>query len=151
METISDFSELLALLNQNKVKYLIVGGYATAFHGAPRFTGDLDLYVVPERENAERLMSALAEFGFSDAGISEADFLEPEMVIQLGVPPVRVDILTSISGVSWEEAESGAVEGAYGKVAVRYIGKAELIANKKSVGRLQDLADVEALEAGDLR
>jgi len=149
METISDFSELLALLNEHGVEYLIVGGYATAFHGAPRFTGDLDLYVRPAPANAELLMSALSEFGFGNAGISESDFTKPDLVVQLGVPPVRVDILTSISGVGWEEAESGAVEGTYGNVPVRFLGRSQLIANKKSVGRLQDLADVEALEAAD--
>lgn len=147
MEVISDFRELLGLLNEKKVEYLIVGGYATAFHGAPRFTGDLDIFIKPDRSNAARLLGALEEFGFGSLDLEVEDFVRPYSVIQLGVPPVRVDIMTAISGVTWDRAESGAVEGDYGGQRVNLIGRDDLIRNKKSVGRKQDLADVEALEA----
>ncbi|MCO6511351.1 MAG: nucleotidyltransferase [Aridibacter famidurans] len=147
MEVISDFKELLGLLNAKKVEFLIVGGYATAFHGAPRFTGDLDIYVKPEKRNAESLLEALDEFGFGSLAIEESDFERADSVVQLGVPPVRIDIMTSISGVEWREARSGAVKGDYGGVSVNFIGREDLIRNKRSVGRKQDLADVEALEA----
>jgi hypothetical protein len=145
MEVQSDFKELLALFNEHKVDYLIVGGYALAMHGAPRFTGDLDLYVRPDPGNASRIMTALTAFGFGSAGLSEADFLERDRVIQLGVPPVRVDLLTSLSGVEWEEARSGSVESRYGDVSVPFIGRREFVKNKRALGRKRDLADLEAL------
>lgn len=145
MEVISDFSELFGLLNERGVEYVIVGGYATAFHGAPRFTGDLDLYVNPTATNAERIISALIEFGFGSLEIKPSDFTEPDHVIQLGMPPVRVDLLTSITGVSWEAAVSGSADGKYGNHTVRFLGREELILNKRAVGRAQDLADIEAL------
>ena len=104
MEIQQDFRDLLELFNSNKVEYIIVGGYALAFHGAPRYTGDIDIYVKPEAGNAEQIMSALEEFGFGSVGLSAADFEKPGLVIQLWVPPVRIDIITSIGGVSWEEA-----------------------------------------------
>ena len=145
MEVQPDFKELLALLNEHKVEYLIVGGYALAFHGAPRFTGDIDILVRPDDGNASRVLGALAAFGFSLPDLTAADFVKPERVVQLGVPPVRIDILTSISGVSWEEAEAGKEQGAFGDVPVAYIGRREYIKNKRSTGRRRDLADIEAL------
>lgn len=145
MEVQQDFNELLKLLNEHNVKYLIVGGYALAFHGAPRFTGDIDIYVKPDSENAQHVMSALKDFGFGQTGLTEEDFLKPDKVIQLGVPPVRVDIITSISGVTWKEAYSGAVDGKYGSIAVKYIGVDEFIKNKQKTARKKDIADIEAL------
>ena len=145
MEVQPDFRDLFALLNEHKVEYLIVGGYALAFHGAPRFTGDIDLYVRPDRRNAAGILKALEEFGFGGVGLSEADFIEPGKVVQLGFPPVRIDLVTSIAGVTWEEAWSGRVEGDYGGVPVGYIGRAEFIRNKRAAGRAKDLADIEAL------
>jgi len=140
-----DFKELLELLNAHAVEYLVVGGYALAFHGAPRFTGDIDLFVKPDPENAQRLLAALADFGFGSLKLSVEDFSQPDKVVQLGVPPVRVDFVTSITGVSWEQASSGRVAGTYGDVPVRYIGRDEFVANKRACGRKKDLADVEAL------
>jgi hypothetical protein len=140
-----DFKELLELLNSHKVEYLVVGSYALAFHGAPRFTGDIDLFVKPDFANAKRILGALAEFGFGSLNFSETDFTLPDNIVQLGVPPVRVDIMTSLTGVSWDKAQSGKVSGNCGDTVVFYIGKKDLIANKKSLGRTKDMADIEAL------
>ena len=145
MEIQSDFRDLLELFNSHKVRYIIVGGYALAFHGAPRYTGDLDIFVACSAENAERIFSALEDFGFGSVDLTPADFNKPGQIIQLGVPPVRIDIVTSITGVSWEEAESNQVKGNYGDIRVQYIGREQLIVNKKAVGRKKDLADLEAL------
>ena len=140
-----DFNALLASFNAHDVEYLVVGGYALAFHGVPRFTGDLDLFVNPKHENAQHLLDALNDFGFDSLGLKVQDFVTPDHVVQLGVPPVRVDILTTIDGVSWEEAWAGHVEGLYGNTPVPFIGQKEFLANKKASGRARDLADIEAL------
>ena len=145
MEIQTDFKELLELLNTHNVEYMIVGGYALAFHGAPRYTGDIDIFVKPDKENARRILDALDEFGFGAVGIELSDFEYENKVIQLGVPPVRIDIITSISGVKWEDAFSSRVKGQYGDVPVYYIGLDQFIKNKKSIGRKKDMADLEAL------
>lgn len=145
MEIQLDFKDLLALFNAHKVNYIIVGAYALAFHGAPRYTGDMDIYVKPDLENARRILAALDEFGFGAVGLSPTDFEEPNKVIQLGVPPVRVDLVTSITGVTWDEAFLGKVEGKYGNVPVHFIGRDHFILNKRALGRKKDLADLEAL------
>jgi hypothetical protein len=149
MEHQRDFKELLELFNGHKVDYLIVGAYALAFHGAPRMTGDLDILVRPTPGNAKRILDALRHFGFGTVGLTEGDFVEQEQVVQLGVPPVRVDLLTSLTGVTFEEADSEKAAGEYGGVPVHYIGREQLIKNKRATGRLRDQADLEALgEAG---
>jgi len=145
MEVQPDFKELLALFNAHRVEYVIVGAYALAFHGAPRFTGDLDLFVKPNPDNARRILAALAEFGFGSAGLTAEDFTRPDHVIQLGVPPVRIDLITSLTGVSWEETVAGRATGSYGDIPVHYIGRQQFIANKRATGRKRDLADLEAL------
>src|SRR3990172_1834324 len=145
MEVQPDFRELLGLFNAHHVEYLIVGGYALAFHGAPRFTGDMDILIRPDPENAQRALDALAEFGFGSVGITRDDLTTPERVVQLGVAPVRVDLLTSLTGVSLNEAFSGRAEGRYGDIPVHYIGRVQFIANKRATGRKRDLADLEAL------
>lgn len=145
MEIQKDFKELLELFGAHKVEYLIVGGYALAFHGAPRFTGDIDLLVKADSENAKRILSALEEFGFGSLKLSEVDFTSPNNVIQLGVPPVRVDIMTSLTAVGWEKAQADRVQGNYGDTPAYFISKADFIANKRALGRKRDLADLEAL------
>ena len=145
MEIHKDFKELLELFNKHRIEYLIVDGYALAFHGAPRFTGDIDLYVRPASENAERVLAALDEFGFGSLDLCEDDFATPGKVIQLGVPPIRIDIITNLSGVSWEKADMGKVGGQYGQTPVNFINREDLIANKKATGRKKDAADIEAL------
>jgi hypothetical protein len=145
MEIQQDFKELLELFNAHKVKYLIVGGYALAFHGAPRYTGDIDIYVKPDAENAKHILAALDEFGFGSVGLMEEDLKTPNKVVQLGFPPVRIDIITSISGVSWDDAFENREEGEYGDIPVYYIGKKHYVINKRASGRKKDLADLEAL------
>ena len=145
MEMQPDFRELLALFNAHHVEYMIVGGYALAFHGAPRFTGDLDVLVKPDPENAQRILAALETFGFASVGLTPGDFSHPDQVVQLGVPPVRIDLLTSLTGTSWDEAFAGRTAGSYGDVPVYYIGREQFIANKRATGRKRDLADLEAL------
>jgi len=145
MEAQKDFRDLLELLNAHKVEYMIVDTYALAFHGAPRYTGDMDIYVKPNPTNAQRIMAALNDFGFGSVELSAKDFEVEDKVVQLGFPPVRVDIVTSITGVSWEEAVIGRVEGKYGNVPVYYIGRQQFISNKRTLGRKKDLADLEAL------
>jgi hypothetical protein len=145
MESKTDYNELLALFNANKVQYLIIGAYALAFHGAPRYTGDLDILVRPDAENGGRVLRALEAFGFGSLGLTVDDFAIPDRVVQLGVPPVRVDIVTSITGVSWDEADASRVAGRFGDIPVFYIGKDAFIRNKRALGRIKDLADAEAL------
>ena len=145
MEVQKDFKEFLALLNAHEVDFMIVGGYALAFHGAPRYTGDIDVFVKPDRKNAQRIIKVLKEFGFSSLELSIDDFQNEDNVVQLGLPPVRIDIITSISGVSWEQADAAKEHGLYGNVPVNYIGKMQYIANKKAIGRAKDIADIEAL------
>jgi hypothetical protein len=145
MEIQKDFKELLELFNAHKVEYIVVGSYALAFHGAPRYTGDIDLLVKPDAENARRVLAALNDFGFKSLNFNEPDFVRIGNVIQLGVPPVRIDIMTSITGVDWEKAQTNKVAGDYGGTAVYFLGKKEYISNKKAVGRKKDLADIEAI------
>ncbi|MFC2112674.1 nucleotidyl transferase AbiEii/AbiGii toxin family protein [Bacteroidota bacterium] len=145
MEVQKDFREFLALLNEHEVKFIIVGGYALAFHGAPRFTGDIDVFVKPDQENAKRILNVLAGFGFNSLDITIDDFQNRDNVIQLGLPPVRIDLITSISGVTWEEADASKEPGLFGDVSVSYIGKKQFILNKRATGRKKDLADLESL------
>ena len=145
MEVQKDFRDLLELLNDHEADFMIVGGYALAFHGAPRFTGDIDIFVKPDPENAKRVLDALADFGFLSLDLGLDDFQNPNKVVQLGVPPVRIDLITSLSGVTWEEAEASKEAGEFGDIPVHYIGKTQYIANKRAAGRKKDLADVEAL------
>jgi hypothetical protein len=140
-----DFKELLELFNAHRVEYLIVGGYALAFHGAPRYTGDLDLFINQSSENAARILAALEAFGFGSLNLTTADFTTSDQVVQLGVPPVRIDLLTSITGVTWQEAYENRVLGEYGGVPAGFIGREQFVANKRASGRHRDLADLEAL------
>ena len=121
-------------------------GHALAFHAKPRFTKDIDLFVEPSSENAKRLIEALDEFGFGDVGLTEGDFSAPGVIVQLGVAPNRIDLVTAIDGVTFDEAWQGRVEGKFGSQDVYYLGKADLIRNKRASGRKQDLADLEWLE-----
>jgi len=145
METQSDYKELFELLNANAVSYVIVGAYALAFHGFPRHTGDIDILVEPTTANARRILDALKTFGFGNVGLSEDDFTR-DQVVQLGQPPLRIDFMTAIEGVPWADALASRVPGNYGGVPIWYLGRDELIRNKKATGRLQDLADIETLK-----
>jgi len=145
MEAQKDFKELLELFNGHKVEYMIVGAYALAYHGAPRFTGDIDIFVKPSLDNAQRILSALSDFGFGSLNLTIDDFQNPDSVVQLGVPPVRIDIIASITGVAWQEADKGKLEGVYGDIPVYFLGREQYIANKRAIGRKKDLADLESL------
>ncbi len=145
MEAQKDFKELLELFNGHKVEYVIVGAYALAYHGVPRFTGDIDIFVKPSLNNAQRILYALSDFGFGSLKLTLDDFQNPDSVIQLGVPPVRIDIITSITGVTWIEADKGKLEGVYGDIPVYFLGREQYIANKRAIGRKKDIADLESL------
>ena len=145
MEVQQDFRDLFALFNARKVEYVVVGAYALAFHGAPWCTGDMDILVRPGVRNARRIVAALAEFGFASLGLTVEDFKKTGRVVQLGVAPVRIDLVTSLTGVSWKEAAAGSRPGKYGDLRVRYLGKKEFIRNKRAMGRSKDLADIEAI------
>jgi len=145
MEAQKDFKELLELFNKHKVEYVIVGAYALAFYGCPRYTGDLDLLVKPDPDNAKKVIKGIEEFGFESLNLAVDDFVSPEKVIQLGVPPIRIDLITSLTALTWEQVESHKVKGEYASIPTYFIGKDELIINKKSLGRHQDLADIESI------
>ncbi|MEN6465416.1 MAG: hypothetical protein ABFD62_09585 [Syntrophaceae bacterium] len=140
-----DFRDLLALFNEKQVDYIIIGAHALSYYGSPRATGDLDIYVRPDRENAARILEALDVFGFGSLDFGIDDFVVKDNVLQLGFPPVRIDIVTSITGVTWEEASAGREEGPFGDLKVFYIGRIQFTENKRALGRKKDLADLEAI------
>lgn len=140
-----DFKELLQLLEKHKVEYMIVGGYAVAFYGYPRFTKDIDIFFDIDMESIDRLIKALVEFGFPEKDLKSELFLTKGNVITFGVAPVRVDFLNEISGVEFSEAKNYRVRGKYGDSEVYFIGKNDLIKNKMSTDRLHDKADAEEL------
>jgi len=146
LELDQDFSEFLQLFLDNDVRFLIVGGYAMAAHGLPRYTGDLDAWVWIDPENAERIVRALRAFGFGSLEISPKDFVSESLVLQLGFPPHRIDLLTSIDGVSFDDAWLRRVTVNANGMAVPFIGRDDLLTNKKSAGRPQDIADAKRLE-----
>ncbi len=141
-----DFKEFIQLLNKNRVKYLIVGGYAVALHGHPRYTKDLDIWIYIEKNNAEKLINALHEFGFASLDIKSSDFLVNENVIQLGSPPNRIDLLTSVDGVEFNSCYESKIQVKIEDIIVDFINLEDLKRNKKATGRYQDLADLENLE-----
>ncbi|MDA3837798.1 MAG: hypothetical protein PF574_02330 [Candidatus Delongbacteria bacterium] len=141
-----DFKELLLLLEKNKIDYMVVGGYAVAFYGYPRFTKDIDIFFEVSKENVIKLIGTLIEFGFPESDLNEEMFLEKGNVITFGVEPVRVDFLNDIDGVDFKEAKLNRVRGKYDNTDIYFIGKDELIKNKLSTNRLQDKADVEELK-----
>jgi hypothetical protein len=142
-----DWREFLESLNSRGVDYVIVGAQSLAFHGRPRHTGDLDILVRPTPPNARLLLALLNQFGFEQSSFKETDFLEPEQIIQLGRAPSRIDLLTSITGVSTNEAFASRISAILDGIPVFILGKNALIRNKRAVGRPQDLADLAVLEA----
>jgi len=141
-----DFKEFIASLNDNNVRYLVVGGYAVALHGHPRYTKDLDVWVDCSQANAVAILRALAQFGMGSLGLTENDFLVPDQVVQLGYPPNRIDILLSISGVKFDKCYAKRVVVEIDQVKVNFIDLENLKLNKKAAGRHQDLADLENLQ-----
>jgi hypothetical protein len=145
MQLDPDFRDFVELFTSNGVRFLIVGGYAVAAHGLPRYTGDLDAWVWVSAENASRVVRSLEAFGFSNLGLSEDDFNQPDRVVQLGYPPYRIDVLTSIDGVEFDAAWDRRVVLELDGIEVPFIGRDDLLTNKRVVGRPQDIADVERL------
>ena len=145
MKLQKDLREFLGLLRSRKVDFLIVGAHAVAFYGHPRLTGDIDFLIRLSPENARRLEEACSAFGFSGPPFVASEFLVPGQTFQLGRPPNRIDILTAISGVATEDAWKDRVTGKLSDEEVFFISKSHLILNKKSTGRLKDLADAEIL------
>jgi hypothetical protein len=141
-----DFRDLFSAFNAASVKYLLVGGYAVAFHAEPRFTKDLDLWIEPSEPNARAAYGALTAFGAPVALLSAADLATPDQILQIGVPPNRIDVVTSIDGVAFESAWPNRVETTYGTERIWVVGRADLILNKRASGRPQDLLDVAVLE-----
>lgn len=139
-----DFRDFIKSLQDSNVNFLIVGAYALARHGAPRFTGDLDVWIKPDADNAHALLTALQNFGFSSLKITEEDILSGQ-TIQLGYPPVRIDLLTKLTGLATDEIWDGKVEGSFGDLTVYYLGKECLIKNKRAIGRNKDLADIDSI------
>jgi hypothetical protein len=142
-----DFKEFVKLLNQNHVEYLIVGGYAVGLHGFPRYTGDIDFWINNTEQNAAKMVNILSEFGFSSYNVKIEDFLNSENVIQLGYPPYRIDILLAVDGVNFEECYRNKFEKQIDDVSIDFIGREELIKNKKSTGRPKDIIDLENLDS----
>lgn len=140
-----DFKEFLQSLNDHKVQYLVVGGYAVAFHGNPRYTRDMDIWVKGTDDNAKRAIAALRDFGFGSLNVNAEDFQRPDMVIQLGYPPNRIDLLTSLTGIRFEECYPSRVRSTIDGVAIDIIDVDSLKKNKRAAGRPQDLADLESI------
>jgi hypothetical protein len=140
-----DFKDMLSVFDEEEVEFLVVGAYAMAAHGAPRATGDLDFWIRPSKENAERVIRALMRFGVPMDEIAVEDFVTHDLVFQIGIEPNRIDLHTSIDGVDFGEAWENRITAEVGGLAVPVLGLAELIRNKQAVGRLRDLADVEEL------
>ena len=140
-----DLKEFVELLNGLDVRFLIVGAFAVAYHGYPRYTSDVDIFVDNSTDNAELLLKAIHEFGFGGVGLSKEDFMRKDQVIQLGVAPNRIDVMTFISGVTFEEAWSSREFGELGGVKLPFISRDMLKRNKAASGRSQDLVDLEHL------
>lgn len=143
-----DFKDLFLAFNAGRVRYLVVGAHAVSFHARPRFTKDLDIWVDPDPANAERVYAALRVFGAPLTDLSTLDLSNPEMVYQIGVIPNRIDVRMGIEGVSFHDVWPRRQESSYGDCPIFVIGRKDLIRNKRSVGRPQDLEDLRALEEG---
>lgn len=140
-----DFVDLLRAFAAAEVRFLVVGAYALALHGRPRATGDLDIWVDASPQNAPRVMRALAAFGAPLLDVSEADFAREGIVYQIGLPPGRIDILTQLTGLAFDDAWPDRVRGPFGELEVDFIGREAFIRNKKATGRIRDLGDIENL------
>lgn len=141
-----DFKEFIQSLNDNRVRYLVVGGYAVALHGYPRYTKDIDIWIEMTATNARKILKALDQFGFASLGLKEGDFLVEDQIIQLGYAPSRIDILCTLPGVEFKECYNKRVQVEIDGVKVNFIDIDNLRKNKKATGRLQDLADLEQLQ-----
>lgn len=146
MRTPSDYKELLSALNKNKVRYLVIGAYAVTYYAEPRYTKDIDIWVDPDIKNSQRVYTALKEFGAPLQGITVKDFSHPKMVYQIGVAPVRADIMMSVSGVKFKTAWHHKKSVPFNGIKINIIGIKELIRIKEKTGRPLDVADAESLK-----
>jgi hypothetical protein len=149
MDLAPDFDEFIASLIAHGVEFVIVGAYALAFHGAPRFTGDLDIFVRPTIENASRLLVAVRAFGFPVAELRPEDVVDVNRILQMGVEPVQIHVMSAISDVSWEDAWQNRIAGPCGRHQVAFLGRETFLRNKRAVARPKDLADIDALTSGE--
>jgi hypothetical protein len=149
VELARDFDEFFSCLTAHNVEFVIIGAYALAFHGVPRFTGDIDVLIRPTPANGARLLTALDDFGFPVEQLQPADVIQPNRILQMGVEPVQIHVMSSVSGVTWDEAWEGRKVGPCGAHELPFIGRREFIRNKRAAGRLKDLADIEALGDDD--
>lgn len=149
MDLAPDFSEFCALLNARSVEFVVVGAYALAFHGAPRYTGDLDILIKPAEDNAERLLRAIADFGFPVESLSPTQVVERDRLIEMGVPPIQIHVMSHIDGVTWHDVWTGRVPAHTGTTSIAFIGREAFLANKRAAGRPKDLADLDALRDVD--
>ena len=140
-----DFKEFIELLNSHQVKYLVVGGYAVAFHGHPRYTKDIDLWVLNSEKNGERLLKVMSEFGFASLGLTLNDFLQKDNIVQLGYPPNRIDIITGLNGIDFEKAYKNKIEIRFDDIDVNFIDLEDLKKSKRIAGRPKDLEDIKNL------
>lgn len=140
-----DFKEFFQLLNKNNVKYLVIGGFAVAFHGYPRYTKDIDIWLRIDPDNATNVVKTLDDFGFQSLGLTKDDFLESETIIQLGYPPNRIDLMTTATGVDFDECYQSKIDEEIDGVRIPFIDLDNLKMNKKAAGRTQDLADIDNL------
>lgn len=150
-ETNPDYRDLLRELNSAQARYLVVGAYAVIFHAEPRFTRDIDLWVEPTPENAERVWTALAQFGAPLSDLTKSDLCNPEMVYQIGVAPNRIDVLMGVGGLDFSDAWKNRVESTYGGEPIRFIGLDDLIRAKEAAGRPQDQLDLTLLREARAR
>ncbi len=143
----NDFLDLLSALRASNARFLVVGAHALGVHGVPRATADLDVWIEPTAENAARVWQALAAFGapLRALGVSESDLATPDMVIQLGLPPARIDLLTGVTGLDFEDAWKDRLVAPFAGLDVPFLGRRSFLRNKRATGRLRDLADIESL------
>jgi hypothetical protein len=141
--------EFIELLNSAGVKYVIIGGYAVAYHGHPPYTGDIDIFIDLSEANAERMEQVIRRFGFQETGLSAKDFTTPDSIVQLGRPPNRIDVVTSVDAVDFREAWESRIEATLDGTPVHFISKGLLLRNKKTTGRARDLADIEEISDDD--
>lgn len=146
MTLAKDFEDFLELLDKHQVEYMIVGGYALAFHGKPRHTGDLDIWINITAENARSMVKVVKEFGLQSLGLKEADFLRPGYITQIGYPPLRIDILNHIDGLEFKEAKKEMQTINTDGLLVKYIGLHDFVRNKLASGRPQDLTDIKEIQ-----
>ncbi|MCB9358027.1 MAG: nucleotidyltransferase [Calditrichaeota bacterium] len=149
MEIYQDFKELADVLNAHSVEYLIVGAHALARLGVVRNTSDIDIWVRPTLQNGVNVVKALNEFGFGFLELKPEEFTDEKFIVQLGNAPVRIDIMTSITGVTWDEAVAGRSAGKLGDTETYFLGRGQFVANKRATGRPKDIADLDSI--GELK